>query len=114
MPDHRMQMCCICREYPVSQRKSVVCKSPKCKRMLADERRRVDLEKISIGQASSKRIREMRKRIDNPLHNQTLARNRVDELMNKGFSEVEAISRTAEQYKMKPAEVLYACRSTKT
>ena len=114
MADARLPLCCICGDCPVAQRKSVVCKSPRCRRMLEDERKRVDLERMSVGIASSKRIRAMRERIDNPLHNQTLARNRVDELMRKGFSEVEAISRTAEQYKMKPAEVLFACRSTKT
>jgi hypothetical protein len=109
-----IRLCVICGEYPTSQPRAAACKSPKCKRMLEDERRRMDIEKQAFGTESLRRFQKSRYAKENPLHNQTIARNRANELMEIGFSESEAIGKVARQFRMKPAEVLYACRSTKT
>ena len=109
-----IRLCVICREYPTSQPRAAACKSPKCKRMLEDERRRMDIEKQTVGIESSRRFQKSRYAKENPLHNQTIARNRVTELMEIGFSESEAIGKAARQFRMKPAEVMWSCRSMKT
>lgn len=106
MSSNRLPLCTMCGQYPISKTGSAACKSPKCKRQLAEERRRMETANRTRKMDAKREKARMDLIHPGKLKRETAAD--VRRFMQYGFTEVEAVWRVARETGLTPAEVLLA------
>lgn len=101
-------LCMMCNQYPVAIKGGVVCRSPKCKRQLGEERRRMGAAERK--RKTNERMERAKQNIMRPDKLKRDMRADIDRALSYGFTETEAVWSVARQYGVKPAEVMHAVR----
>jgi uncharacterized protein with GYD domain len=115
--------CVVCNTHNVARKGGLTCHSPRCKRQYLEQRATTDGKKFdAMAQAeqhrqtreSTKRIKQMRKRVESPRQEAQRIGDRVQSLIDRGMHESSAVAKVAQDNRATNAQVLYAWRSTTT
>lgn len=99
-------LCVICGQHPVSQKYASACHSPKCKRLLADERKAM----AQAQKVSKAKLARSRRNLTRPDKLKRELAADVRRFVQYGLTETEAVWKVAGDQRVKPAEVLLAYR----
>ena len=115
--------CVVCNTHDVAKKGGLICRSPRCKRQYVEQRATMDGTKYDAiarteqnrqSRESTKRLKQMRKRIESPQQEARRLAGSGEKLIESGADQVSAVWTVATKNRVPAAQVLHAWRSTTT